>query len=321
MKPTFELKVGQRFTNFQVFRRVLMDKFSSNDNADYMDFDPEIEFMKPTFELKKDQRFTNFQVVIRVLIEWNIREGYELKWINNDSKRMTGTYEKRCPWRIHASIIGKTNTFQIKTLREEHHCGRDYKNKHVTSTYLSQKYQFKVRDNPTCGLVGLKGDIRRELMVDVSIPQFGQKQFEVDTPKRQVVVNLDDCTCTCGLFQLTSIPCPHAIATIQVDRKKKLVDTSGRLCPSKIICTYDPCNARLLMSWAPTQEASTKQQEPQSHSITATQEPQQQQQPQNSQEETFAIAQQAYQPASTVAQQATQVSGQQAHQAASVVAQ
>ncbi|KAL3516164.1 hypothetical protein ACH5RR_023066 [Cinchona calisaya] len=136
-----------------------------------MDFDPEIEFMKPIFELKVGKRFTNFQVFRRVLIEWNIKEGYKLKWINNDSKRMTATSENGCSWRIHGSIIDKTNTFQIKALRREQYSRRDYQNKHVTLTYLSQKYQFKVRDDPTRGLVGQKGDIRREQMVDVSIPQ------------------------------------------------------------------------------------------------------------------------------------------------------
>ncbi|KAL3498166.1 hypothetical protein ACH5RR_040898, partial [Cinchona calisaya] len=34
----------------------LMDKFNSNDNDDYMNFDPEIEFMKPIVELKSDIR-------------------------------------------------------------------------------------------------------------------------------------------------------------------------------------------------------------------------------------------------------------------------
>ncbi|KAL3537986.1 hypothetical protein ACH5RR_001352 [Cinchona calisaya] len=52
----------------------------------------------------------------------------------------------------------------------------------------------------------------------------GQKQFEVDTPKGQVVVNLDDCTRTYALFQLNSIHCPHAVVAIQVDRKTKVED-------------------------------------------------------------------------------------------------
>ncbi|KAL3519699.1 hypothetical protein ACH5RR_017848 [Cinchona calisaya] len=63
----------------------------------------------------------------------------------------------------------------------------------------------------------------------------GQKQFEVDTPKGQVVVDLDECTCTCRLFQLTSYPCSHAVSAIQVDRRKKVGEYVDE-CYTKAAC-------------------------------------------------------------------------------------
>ncbi|XP_071901085.1 uncharacterized protein [Coffea arabica] len=62
----------------------------------------------------------------------------------------------------------KTKTFIIKTLKGEHHCGRDYNNRHAISTYLSSKFQAKVRDDPGCSIPGIVNETRRLFMLDIS---------------------------------------------------------------------------------------------------------------------------------------------------------
>ena len=48
--------------------------------------------------------------------------------------------------------------------------------------------------------------------------------YEVDCGiNKTVVVDLQDWTCTCGLFQLTGYPCVHACAAIQA-RKRPIID-------------------------------------------------------------------------------------------------
>ncbi|XP_042028005.1 uncharacterized protein LOC121775097 [Salvia splendens] len=42
----------------------------------------------------------------------------------------------------------------------------------------------------------------------------GQSSYQVAGPSGQYVVNMRDFTCSCRLWQLTGIPCTHAIATI-----------------------------------------------------------------------------------------------------------
>ncbi|XP_042027121.1 uncharacterized protein LOC121774288 [Salvia splendens] len=42
----------------------------------------------------------------------------------------------------------------------------------------------------------------------------GQSSYQVTRPSGQYVVNMRDFTCSCRLWQLTGIPCTHAIATI-----------------------------------------------------------------------------------------------------------
>ena len=119
--------------------------YSGDENGpDYSYFNAAVEFNKPKFELKVGKKFTHFTKFREALVEWNIREGYEVLYVNNDSWRITAKCAKGCSWRIHASRVNRTDTFQIKTLKGEHHCGREYTNKHATSTYLSRKFQEKV---------------------------------------------------------------------------------------------------------------------------------------------------------------------------------
>lgn len=148
---------------------MLENNGSDSEDTKCLDFDPEIEFKKPHFKLKVGHRFTNFKVFREVLREWNVMEGYEVKLDPNESGRITGKCKKDCSWRIHASPRLGSTSFVIKSLKGEHTCAHEYSNKHATATYLSKKYQHKVRDDPKCSLTGLKNDIRRDLMVDMSI--------------------------------------------------------------------------------------------------------------------------------------------------------
>ena len=121
------------------------------------------------------------------MLEWNIREGYETKWIRNDFYRITAECERGCSWRIHASKVQGTSTFQIKTLKGEHCCGREYNNKHVTSRYLSQRYQFKIRDDPKCNLIGFQNEVKRDLMVNVT----PSKLYRAKRKAREDIQGLD----------------------------------------------------------------------------------------------------------------------------------
>lgn len=50
----------------------------------------------------------------------------------------------------------------------------------------------------------------------------GPGLYEIDMGRITHVVKLECRTCTCGAFQLTGIPCPHAIAAIQSAKRDKL---------------------------------------------------------------------------------------------------
>ena len=88
------------------------------------------------------------------LIEWLVREGYEVDWVKNYSKKIIAKCAKGCSWRIRATPVQGETTFQIKSLKGQHVCARDYNNKHATAKYLSVKYQDKIRGDPQCAAIG-----------------------------------------------------------------------------------------------------------------------------------------------------------------------
>ncbi|XP_071939845.1 uncharacterized protein [Coffea arabica] len=76
----------------------LLERTGSNGEKleEYLDFDPKVEFNKPHFELKMGQKFKNFRLFRVALLEWNIRDGYETKWIRNDFYRIRAECERGC---------------------------------------------------------------------------------------------------------------------------------------------------------------------------------------------------------------------------------
>jgi adenine-specific DNA glycosylase len=47
--------------------------------------------------------------------DWNVRNGYELKWVKNEGNRVRVVCARGCPYRVLCSQVGKERTFAIKT--------------------------------------------------------------------------------------------------------------------------------------------------------------------------------------------------------------
>lgn len=108
-------------------------------------------------------------------------------FLHNKSKRITMFYAKRCAcnfffgnffasncpnrrkflFRIHAKKLKDEETFQIKSLMQEHKCGHQHINAHVTSEYLTERYLEDWRDDPTYKMSAFMKRVIRELGVEV----------------------------------------------------------------------------------------------------------------------------------------------------------
>lgn len=71
-------------------------------------------------------------------------------------------------------------SFQIKTLNNNHTCVRDYNATIVTSTCLAKEYVRKLRDNPTMKLKEMQADVKDTYGITVTLNQcFRTKQKAV----------------------------------------------------------------------------------------------------------------------------------------------
>ncbi|KAG5540314.1 hypothetical protein RHGRI_020523 [Rhododendron griersonianum] len=118
--------------------------------------------------LVEGMKFTGARQFREFLKEWNVVNGYNIEYKKNESTRITAVCRYGCTWRIHASPIMRTTTFQIKSITGEHECGRQYDNRQANSSYIGKKLLDEIKDNPTINIASFKNKIRRKIMVDAS---------------------------------------------------------------------------------------------------------------------------------------------------------
>lgn len=122
----------------------------------YPHFNEERDMKQP--ELRLGMQFTNVRVYREALKLFSIQNGFEFEYLRNDSDRVTVVFTGECGWRVHASLMHGTITFQIKTIRgnNPHTCGRKFQNRNATSKWLSQQYLDNLMDDPTWKVSAMK---------------------------------------------------------------------------------------------------------------------------------------------------------------------
>ena len=96
---------------------------------------------------------------------------FEYKFIKADKKRLTiRCKNEKCPWRLHASIIGISPQVMIRTFEEKHVCygiiGSGHKN--VSAKSIASKIKDKVRVNPSYGGAAVREDVHLDLGIKIS---------------------------------------------------------------------------------------------------------------------------------------------------------
>ncbi|KAK2642854.1 hypothetical protein Ddye_024617 [Dipteronia dyeriana] len=85
-----------------------------------------------------------------LLTDYAIWESFNFKKIKNDTNRLTwACLAEKCPWRLHASIIGDETVMQVKTYNNEHTYHRIYKSQEVRSKWIASKFEILVMNNPS----------------------------------------------------------------------------------------------------------------------------------------------------------------------------
>ncbi|KAL3649728.1 hypothetical protein CASFOL_006131 [Castilleja foliolosa] len=125
-------------------------------------------------DLEVCMKFPNVDVYREALKDWVIRNGYELKYLKNERKRITAKCNAEgCNWRIHASIVQGGPLFQlhrngpqVKTISGEHNCAKKRVNKHANAKYIGKRLAESINDNPDVSIMKLQSSIMRKVGVE-----------------------------------------------------------------------------------------------------------------------------------------------------------
>lgn len=72
------------------------------------------------------------------ITNYAVANGYQLRFEKCDRLRLIvrcgkiDDVENMCPYRLYGAWMGNERTFQVKKLRDEHICSRDYSHNHLT---------------------------------------------------------------------------------------------------------------------------------------------------------------------------------------------
>ncbi|KAK4386171.1 hypothetical protein Sango_2487700 [Sesamum angolense] len=103
-----------------------------------------------------------------VMRDWAVRRGWDLKLVKNEKHLILATCKNECNWKLRASSVMKSTTFQIKSIKGKHTCAHKVENKQANYKYIGKRLESFVRDNPNESLQSLKNKVRRELQIEVS---------------------------------------------------------------------------------------------------------------------------------------------------------
>jgi len=135
------------YSDFDDDDELISLKGSSNEEDETDGGYPEYKAgMMKDHKLVVGMKFPSSQVFREYLREFNVINGYDIRYIRNESAMITAVCRHNCSWRIHASLLGATTTFQIKSLEGKHTYGRHCNNKQANSKFSGKKFVDEVRD-------------------------------------------------------------------------------------------------------------------------------------------------------------------------------
>ncbi|KAM1748119.1 hypothetical protein ACFX12_009144 [Malus domestica] len=86
----------------------------------------------------------------RAVIMYSLVNRYgEIHFPRNEKLKVTAKCAKMCPWKCCVGKMNGSNTIQIKTILDEHTCGRTWANKNMKSHLLTDLYIDKIKLNST----------------------------------------------------------------------------------------------------------------------------------------------------------------------------
>nr|XP_027101691.1 uncharacterized protein LOC113722614 [Coffea arabica] len=133
-----------------------------NDLSDYEEIEDAQVVPDSTSDQETDPMRAIMQSKIAVLKDYAIQKGFPLVRLKNEKNRCTAKCgAEGCNWRIHASPVGDTTTFMVKTYTPEHTCVMNRKNSEAISDWIAKKLISVMRDHPELTSKGVKAEMQK----------------------------------------------------------------------------------------------------------------------------------------------------------------
>ncbi|KAG8378803.1 hypothetical protein BUALT_Bualt07G0022900 [Buddleja alternifolia] len=152
---------------------------SDNDNEVYEVWNDDMERRK--VDLFAGLKFETRKQYKEVLKAWVVRKGWDVIFLRSEKRKVTVICKNGYEWRIHASPIMGSITFQIKSIKGQHFYNFRTDNKQATYKNIGKRIQHFINDNPNEGLVSLKNKIRRDVQIEYSLHKvYRAKRYAVE---------------------------------------------------------------------------------------------------------------------------------------------
>ncbi|XP_020417204.1 uncharacterized protein LOC18781319 [Prunus persica] len=162
------------------------DELHSASNSDeegttrrYKELNIDTDMDNPQFDV--GMKFPSKKVLKQAIQIYGALRSYECKVVKNDKFRLSAKCKEGCKWRLYASLMQGENTYQIKSYTPKHSCSKGFHNKNITSTFLSQRYMSRIKDDPKIKKTTLQSEVHRELGYEVSTDQCYKAKRKAQT--------------------------------------------------------------------------------------------------------------------------------------------
>ena len=128
------------------------------------------EQLNKKFEFKLGMEFNSLREFKDAIIEWNVLNGYEFDFIKNESYRVRVVCKSRCGYLVLCSKVGDRHTYQIKTLKPKHTCGKTTKNKSASSRWVANFVVVnKLQTTKKVTITDIMDDMRKNHSVGITM--------------------------------------------------------------------------------------------------------------------------------------------------------
>ncbi|XP_047084215.1 uncharacterized protein LOC124695405 [Lolium rigidum] len=174
-------------------------------------------------EFELGQVFHDSREFKQAVVNYGLKHSHHLLFPKDERNRVSAICSwPSCKWRIYGSLVpNRSQWFTVGVYNNVHTCLPIRNNRLVTSTVIAEKYFREIKDNPGWKIEKMQEAVLEECEKIKYLPSF--------------TVNLERQTCSCRYWDLSGLPCCHAISAIYTVHK----DLDDFIAPCYRIDVYD----------------------------------------------------------------------------------